>query len=142
MQHLVVPAFVDHLGGLKQLGVLPLHILDQLAAHQHRTMLAMHQGREPPPGDIAIELDPLVGGQPLPEPGAVDVDEVVGDQPAIAFERPGPVDVGRRVPLIDLGLLVEPPHIGVLAIVIMPEVGRVLGLDLVSAFHRVPPWRK
>ena len=83
--------------------------------------------REPPPRDIAVELDPLVGGQAIPELGAVNVDEVVGDQPAIAFERPGPVDVGRRVPLIDLGLLVEPPHVGVLAIVIMPEIRGVPG---------------
>ena len=72
----------------------------------------------------------------------MDIDEVVGDQAAIAFERPGPVDVGRRIPLIDLGLLVEPPHVGVLAIVVMSEIGRVPGLDLVPALHRVPPWRK
>jgi hypothetical protein len=69
----------------------------------------------------------------------VNVDEVVGDQPAIAFERPGPVDVGRRVPLIDLGLLVEPPHVGMLAIVTMSKIGCVAGLDLVSALHREPP---
>lgn len=33
-----------------------------VAAHQHRGMLAVHQGREAPPGDIAVKLDPLVSG--------------------------------------------------------------------------------
>ena len=66
----------------------------------------------------------------------MDVYEIVRDQAAVAFERAAPVDVGRRVPLIDLGLFVEAPHIGVLAIVAMPEIGDIAGLDLVSALHR------
>jgi hypothetical protein len=69
----------------------------------------------------------------------VNVDEIVGDQSAVAFERPRPVDVRRRVPLIDLGLLIEAPHVGVLAIVSMPKIGRVAGLDLMSALHRERP---
>jgi hypothetical protein len=66
-------------------------------------VLAMHQGREVPPDDMAVEPDPLVGGQSVPEFRAVNVDEIVGDQAAVAFEWPSPVDVRRRVPLVDLG---------------------------------------
>ena len=100
--------------------------------------LALHAAASEMPsasrsGATRLVNTPLVGGQANPELGAVNVDEVVGDQPAIAFERPGPVDVGRRVPLIDLGLLVEPPHVGVLAIVICRKYG-VFRVDLVSAF--------
>jgi len=67
-------------------------------------MLAVHQSRQPPPADIAVELDPLVGGQAVPEFCAVDFDEIIGDQAAVAVEPACPVDVGRRVPLIDLCL--------------------------------------
>ena len=110
MQDLVVPALIDDLGRLEQFGVLALDILDQLAAHQHRAMLAGHQGREPPAGDGAVDLDLLVRGQAIPELRPVDIDEIVGDQPAIAVERLRPVDIGRGVPLVELGLLVEVPH--------------------------------
>lgn len=99
-------------------------------------MLTVHQGRQAPPRDIAVELDPFVGGQAVPEFRTVNVDEVVGDQAAVALERPGPVNVGRGIPLIDLGLLIKPPHVGVLRIVVMPEIRGVAGLDLVSALHR------
>jgi hypothetical protein len=80
MQHFVMPAFVDHLGCLKQFGVLAVHIFDQLAAHQHRTTLAVHQGRKAPPADIAVELDPLVGV--VIRNGRLDVDD-------FALERTG-----------------------------------------------------
>ena len=41
--------------------------------------------------------------------------------------------------MTDLGLLIEPPDIGVLAIVTMPEICGVTGRDLVTALHREPP---
>ena len=41
----------------------------------------------------------------------------------------------RGVPLIDLGLLVEPPHIGMLAIVVVAEIRGTAGLDVMTAFH-------
>ena len=57
LQHLVVARLVGHLGRLEQLGVLALHVLDELAAQQHGAMLALHQGRQPPAADAAVELD-------------------------------------------------------------------------------------
>ena len=142
MQHLIVPRLVDDLRRLEQFGVLPHDVLDQLAAHQHGAVLAGHQGGDAPSADAAVELDPLRIRQATPELGPVDVDQIVGDQAAVAVERLLPVDIGRGIPLIDLGLLVEPPHVGVLAIVVMPEIRGVRGVDPVSALHRVPPWRK
>ena len=139
VQHLVVPRLVDDLRRLEQLFVLPLDILDQLAAHQHRAVLARHQGREPPPGDTAVELDPLRRRQAVPESGPMNIDEIVGNQPAVAVERLSPVDIGRRIPLIDLGLLVEPPHIGLFAVVDMAEMRDVADVDLVLALHEAPP---
>ena len=59
MQYLVVARLVDDLAGLEQLGVLPDHILDHLAAHQHRAVLAVHQCRDAPPRHEAVDLDPL-----------------------------------------------------------------------------------
>src|SRR5262249_20673652 len=63
--------------------------------------------------------------------------EIIGDEAAIAVERLLPIDVGRSVPLIDLGLLVEPPHIAMLAIVIVAEIRGVVGLDVMTAFHAI-----
>ena len=87
VEHLVVPRLVDHLGGLEELGVLPVDVLDHLAAHEHGAVLAVDQRRQTPLGDAAVQLDPLVGGEPVPEFRAVDVDEVVGDQAALAGSR-------------------------------------------------------
>ena len=142
VQDLVVPRLVDHLGRLEQFGVLADHILDHLAAHQHRAVLAMHQGREAPARDPPVELDALRRRQPLPEWAAVDVNEVVGDQPAIAVERPVPVDVGRRIPLVELGLLIKPPHVGMFAVIDMAEIGGVLGFDVMTALHGRPLSRR
>jgi hypothetical protein len=36
-----VAGLVDHLGGLEELGVLTLHVLHHLAAHQHGAVLAV-----------------------------------------------------------------------------------------------------
>ena len=141
MEHLVVTPFVDDLGCLEQLGVLALDVFDQLAAHQHGAVFAGHQGRQPPAGHRTIDLDPLGRRQAVPEFSAVNVDKVVGDQPAvapaIAVERLGPVDIGRGVPLVELGLLVEVPHVRVLAVVIMAEVSDIANVDLVPAFHKI-----
>ena len=112
-----MPRLVDNLRGLEQLRILPLHVLDQLAAHQHGAVLAGHQGREAPSADTSVELNLLRLGQAIPVPRPVNIDEVIGDKPAISHERRSPVDVGRSVPLIDLRLLVEAPHVGLLAIV-------------------------
>ena len=138
MQHLIVPRLVDHLAGLEQLGILTDDILDHLAAHQHRAVLTMHERRDPPARHEAVDLDLLRRRQPVPERGAVNIDQIVGDQPAIAVERLLPVDIGRGIPLVELGLLVEPPHIGVLAIVIMAEIRGIAGLDVMTAFHLWP----
>jgi len=139
VQHLIVPRLVDDLRRLKQFGVLPHHVLDQLAAHQHGAVLAGHQGRDAPPADAAVELDPLRLGQPVPEFRPVNVDQIVGDQTAIALERLLPVDIRRGVPLIDLGLLIEAPHVRLFAVVDMVEIGDVANVDVVPALHAVPP---
>jgi hypothetical protein len=65
----------------------------------------------------------------------VDVDQVVGDQAAVTVKWPSPVDVGRRVPLVPLGLLVEPAHLSVVAVVVVTEVRRVLDVDDVTWLH-------
>ena len=141
LQHLVVARLVGHLGRLEQLGVLALHVLHELAAQQHGAMLALHQGREPPAADAAVELDAVLPGKPIPEVRAVDVHEIVGDQPAIALERHRPVDVGGGVPLVDLRLLVEPAQVRLVAAVVVAEVRGVARLDLVPVVHNVPPCR-
>ena len=69
----------------------------------------------------------------------MDVDEIVGDQPAIARERHRPVDIRGGVPLIDLGLLVEPAQVGLVAAIVVAEVCGVTRLDLVPVVHNVPP---
>ena len=78
-------------------------------------------------------------GQPIPKFRPVNVDQIVGDQAAVAVKRLLPVDIGRSVPLIDLGLLVEPPHIRLFAVVDMVEIGNVADVDVVPTLHAVPP---
>jgi hypothetical protein len=78
-------------------------------------------------------------GQPVPEFRPVNVDQIVGDQTAIALERLLPVDIRRGVPLIDLGLLVEAPHVRLFAVVDMVEIGDVANVDVVPTLHAVPP---
>src|SRR5260370_1278025 len=128
-------------GRVEQLGVLALHVLDELAAQQHGAMLALHQGREAPAAHTAVELDAVGLRQTVPEARAMDVDEIVGDQPAIALERHRPVDVAGGVPLIDLGLLIEPAQVRLVAAVVVAEVCGVARLDLVPVVHNVPPYR-
>ena len=72
-------------------------------------------------------------------PGASAVIYGAHDAPAIAFEGNGPVDVGRRVPLIDLGLLVEPAQVRLVAGVVVTEMRRVARLDLMTCSHDAPP---
>ena len=69
----------------------------------------------------------------------VNIDQIVGDQTAIALERLLPVDIGRGVPLIDLGLLVEAPHVRLFAVVDMVEIGDIANVDVVPTLHAVPP---
>jgi hypothetical protein len=64
LQHLVVPRLVGDLRRLEELGVLALDAVHQLAAQQHGAVLALHQGREPPARDPAVELDPV--GRDMP----------------------------------------------------------------------------
>ena len=136
-----MPRLVGDLGRLEELGVLALDAVDELAAQQHGAMLALHQGRQPPARDAAVQLDAVGFRHGVPEARAVDVDEIVGDQPAVALERHRPVDVGGGVPLVDLGLLVEPAQVGLLAGVVVEKVRGVLRLDLVPVGHGVPPYR-
>ena len=132
---------VGDLGGLEELGVLTLDVVDELAAQQHRAVLARNQGGQPPARDAAVQLDAVGFRHGVPEARAVDVDKVVGDQPAVALERHRPVDVGGGVPLVDLGLLVEPAQVGLLAAVVVEKVRGVLRLDLVPFGHGFPPYR-
>ena len=46
-----------------------------------------------------------------------------------------PVDIGGGVPLVDLGLLVEPAQVGLLAVVVVEKVRGVARLDLVPVGH-------
>jgi hypothetical protein len=65
----------------------------------------------------------------------MDVHEVVRDQPAVALERHRPVDIGGGVPLVDLGLLVEPAQVGLLTGVVVEKVRRVASVDLMPVGH-------
>jgi hypothetical protein len=135
VQHLVVARLVDDLRRLEQLLVLAADVLDELAAHQHGAVLAGHQHRQSPARHGMVDLDPLRWGEPVPEAGAVDVDEVVGNEPAVALERSLPFDVAGGVPLVELRLLVEPAHVGVLAVVEVAEKRDVLDIDLMPVLH-------
>src|SRR4051812_27910539 len=139
LQHLVVPRLVGDLGRLEELRVLALDALDQLAAQQHRAMLALHQSRQPPARDAAVELDAVGLRHRGPEAGAVDVDQVVGDQATVAVQRHRPIDVAGGVPLVVLGLLVQPAQIGLVARIVVTEMRSVTRLDLVPVSHGVPP---
>ena len=63
----------------------------------------------------------------------MDVHKVVRDQAAVALQRHRPVDIGGGVPLVDLGLLVEPAHM--VAAVVVEKVRRVVRFDLMSVGH-------
>ena len=126
---------VGDLGGLEELGVLTLHVVDELAAQKHRAVLARNQGRQPPARDAAVQLDAVGLRHGVPEARAVDVHKVVRDQPAVALERHRPVDIGGGVPLVDLGLLVEPAQVGLLAAVVVEKVRRVVRFDLMPVGH-------
>src|SRR6516165_6888090 len=101
----------------------------------------MHQRREAPARHAPVELNPRATIEAVPKRGTINVDEIVCDEVAIAFEGLFPVDVPSCVPLIELRLLVEPAQISVLAVVVVPKIGSVSNLDLVSAFHRRHPPR-
>jgi hypothetical protein len=132
-----VARLVGDLGGLEELGVLTLHVVDELAAQKHRAVLARNQGGQPPARDAAVQLDAVGLRHGVPEPRAVDVYKVVRNQPAVALERYRPVDVGGGVPLVDLGLLVEPAQVGLFTGVVVEKVRGVLCLDLVPFGHGV-----
>src|SRR5204863_48960 len=50
IEHLVVSGLVHHLGGLEELVIGALDDVDELAARQHRALLAVHEGGQPPGG--------------------------------------------------------------------------------------------
>ena len=102
-------------------------------------MLALDQGGQPPARDAVVELDAVGLRHGIPEARPVDVHEIVGDQAAVPLERHGPVDVLGRIPLVDLGLLIESAQVGLLAAVVVKEMRGVLALDLMTVGHGVPP---
>src|SRR5687768_18215776 len=55
-EHLVVARLVDDLRGLEDLLVLRLQTLDELAADQHRAVLAVHERGDPPRGRAPVQL--------------------------------------------------------------------------------------
>jgi hypothetical protein len=125
-QHLRVPRLVHHLGRLEQLRVAAAHALHQLAAHQHGAVLAVEQHAEPPVGEAPVELGALLAAEAVPVRRVVDVDEVVGQHAVGGIERLIPVDVLGGVPLVPLGVLVQPAEIR--------RVDRVAGSKSVSCW--------
>ena len=116
-EHLDVAGLVHHLRRRVVLRVDPRHGLDDLRGADQRALLAVEELRERPVLALDAELDPLVVGPRLErralevEPTrerAVDVRLPRSRAPA----RPGrpasrPVEVGGRVPLRRLRLLVQ-----------------------------------
>src|SRR5207253_7164131 len=66
---------------------------------------------------------------------AVEIEELVGDHPTVGRLGLRPGDVARRVPLIALGVLVEPADVGLRDAVVELERGREGGLDR-TRFHQ------
>ena len=56
LEDLDVPAFVDDLGGGVELGVELRNRVHELAAHDERALLAVEELREPPRGDLDLDL--------------------------------------------------------------------------------------
>ena len=111
LEHLVVARLVHHLRGLEELEVGALHDVHELAAREQGALLAVHEHAEAPGRDAAVEGDLVRLRQRVPQRAAVDVDELVGDDAAVRGGGRVPRDVRRRVPLIALGLLVEPAQV-------------------------------
>ncbi len=92
-QNLVVARLVDDLSGLEELLVRSLHDVHHLAARQERALLAVHQDRETPGGDAAVQRDAVGLREALPERAAVDVDQLVRDHASVGRERVRPRNV-------------------------------------------------
>jgi hypothetical protein len=91
IQHLGVTCLVHHLRGLKPLGVVALDRLDELAADDHRPVLAVHQRREPPGGQPTVELALLLRRELSPVLGPEGVDQLVGEEASTGIHRPLPM---------------------------------------------------
>src|SRR5262249_2666196 len=77
---------------------------------EHGALLAVDEHGQPPRRDLPVELDALALAEPRPDRAPVDVDELVGEDAAVVGARRVPRDVPGGVPLVALGLLVEPAH--------------------------------
>jgi hypothetical protein len=73
LEHLVVARLVHDLGGLEELVVGAGDDVHELAAGEHRPLLAVDQHRQPPRGDAPVQLDAVALAQALPQRAAVDV---------------------------------------------------------------------
>jgi len=124
-----VASLVHHLGRLEELGVRALHRLYELAAHEHGPVLAVEEQAHAPRGEAPVELRPVALAEAIPVGGAVDVDELVGQHALVEIDGTRPVDVARDVPLIPLGVLVEPAELWMLHGVFVLEERLELGGD-------------
>ena len=110
-QHLRVARFVHDLRRHEEFGVDAGHEVRDLAADHERELFAVHELADPPRGEVAVEFEAALVVQSVPILRAVDVDQPVGQNPAVRVAAGLPVDVGRGVPLVALGLFVQAAHV-------------------------------
>src|SRR5439155_14482493 len=102
-------------------------------------VLAVHERREPPGGDPAIELPLLLCRELSPVVRAEYVDELVGNHALPGVDGRRPRDVLRGVPLIPLGVFVELAQLGLVYRVILAKDHVRLRADDVGLVHGGPP---
>src|SRR5208282_469523 len=134
-EHLGVTRLVDHLRALEKFRVVARYHINELAAGEHRALLTMEELGEAPAGEFDIELTLRLAIKLVPDGAAVAVDHPVVEDSRFELHRLRPVDILRHVPLVALGVFVEPAHVrgvdGVVALIdgIETALQRVLGLD-------------
>ena len=141
-EHLDVTGLVHHLGRRVVLGVDPRNGLDDLGGADERTLLAVHELREGPVLGLDPEVDPLLVA-PVLEGRAlrvhaflvqVRVRRLVGLDHFFLVHVGVPRQVGARVPLRRLGLLVELVQRGAALLVVPREDGIGVGTHRVRDF--------
>jgi hypothetical protein len=81
--------------------------VDELAGHHERALLAVHELAQRVRQHRVAKPAHLLGREAIPVLGAVERHDGIGDVLGFGIDRDRPVDVGLRVPLRELGFVVE-----------------------------------
>src|SRR5208282_1180817 len=114
-----VTRFVEGLSGRVHFRVEVRHRVNQLSADHQRALLAVQELREPPRGELAPELELVLFAERSIELGLEHRHH--GHVQNFLLDRAVPVDCRRDVPLIALGVLVQPVHLRKLHAVVPVE---------------------